>query len=230
MFLELLNYISWFSIAVGLLSFTWMLWDILGNKHRQPMGVMEAVWPVTGLYLGPIAIWGYRKFGLPHSELWRKEHHIEKTPQLPGWSSIAISASHCGAGCTLGDIASEWAIFAIGFSIAGSMMLTEYIGDYLLAVILGIMFQYFAIAPMEHLGLKEGLIKAAKADILSLTAFEIGLFGWMALMHFVFFSNPHIHPNSATYWFMMQMGMIIGFATSWPANVWLIKRGIKEGM
>jgi hypothetical protein len=32
------------------------------------------------------------------------------------------------------------------------------------------------------------------------------------------------------YWFLMQIGMILGFATSWPANVWLIRKGIKEAM
>jgi hypothetical protein len=31
---------------------------------------------------------------------------------------------------------------------------------------------------------------STKADILSLTAFEIGLFGWMALMSYVFFPTP----------------------------------------
>jgi Domain of unknown function (DUF4396) len=28
----------------------------------------------------------------------------------------------------------------------------------------------------------------------------------------------------------MQIGMIIGFATAWPANTWLIRKGIKEDM
>jgi hypothetical protein len=31
-------------------------------------------------------------------------------------------------------------------------------------------------------------------------------------------------------WLLMQAGMIIGFATSWPANVWLANRGIKIPM
>ncbi len=93
------------------------------------------------------------------------------------------------------------------------------------------MFQYFAIAPMRGLGLREGLKAAAKADVLSLTAFEVGLFGWMALMAFVFYPAPHhLHPDTPVYWFLMQIGMIIGFATAWPANVWLIRRGIKEAM
>jgi len=28
----------------------------------------------------------------------------------------------------------------------------------------------------------------------------------------------------------MQIGMIIGFGTAYPSNVWLIKRGIMEAM
>ena len=72
---------------------------------------------------------------------------------------------------------------------------------------------------------------AAKADFVSLTFFEVGLFGWMALMAFVFFPAPHpLMPNSAGYWFLMQVGMMIGFLTSWPANVWLVNRSIKVPM
>ena len=56
------------------------------------------------------------------------------------------------------------------------------------------------------------------------------LFGWMALTFFVFFPNPHLKPDHAAYWFLMQVGMILGFLTSFPANRWLITRGIKEGM
>jgi hypothetical protein len=63
------------------------------------------------------------------------------------------------------------------------------VGDYVLALAFGIIFQYFAIAPMRGLGLKDGLIAATRADFISLTAFEIGLFGWMAVMAFAL--SPH---------------------------------------
>lgn len=82
---------------------------------------------------------------------------------------------------------------------------------------------------MRHLGLKDGVVTAIKADTLSLTAFEVGLFGWMALSSFVFFHHQ-LHPDSPVYWFMMQIGMVIGFATSYPMNWWLISKGIKEKM
>jgi hypothetical protein len=149
----------------------------------------------------------------------------------PWWATMAIEVSHCGSGCALGDVISEFAIFALGLTIAGLTLGAEYVGDYILALVFGIIFQYFAIAPMRGLGVRDGLIAAAKADFISLTAFEVGLFGWMAVMTFVLFPAPHnLMPNSAAFWLLMQVGMIIGYCTSWPANIWLVKRGIKVPM
>jgi hypothetical protein len=70
-------------------------------------------------------------------------------------------------------------------------------------------------------------VAALKADTLSLTFFEVGLFGWMALAYFVLFPAPgHLHPDCPGYWLLMQ----IGFVTAYPVNLWLIRRGIKEAM
>jgi hypothetical protein len=92
--------------------------------------------------------------------------------------------------------------------------------------VFGIVFQYFAIVPTRP-RLKDGLIAAANADLISLTAFAAGLFGWMTVMAFVLFPAPHhLTPGSAAYRLLMQAGMIIGYFTAWPANVWLVNRGI----
>ena len=100
----------------------------------------------------------------------------------------------------------------------------------MLAFILGIAFQYFAITAMRRFSVRDGVIAALKSDTLSVTTFEIGLFGWMALMYFVFFPKPHLQTDHAAYWFLMQVGMTLGFLTSFPTNRWLIRRGIKDGM
>jgi hypothetical protein len=42
--------------------------------------------------------------------------------------------------------------------------------------------------------------------------------------------KPALPIDSSTWWFMMQIGMLIGFLTSWPVNRWLLVRGIKEPM
>ncbi len=192
---------------------------------------MEAVWPITALYFGPLAVWAYALWGRPTSGRWLRQHGREEPPEKPAFATYAVGVSHCGAGCTLGDIVAEFMVFALGATIAGATLFAEYLGDYVLAVALGLVFQYFAIAPMRGLGVRDGLVAAAKADILSLSAFEVGLFGWMGVMAFVFYPAPHhLHPASPVYWFLMQIGMIIGFGTAFPINVWLIKRGIKEAM
>jgi hypothetical protein len=72
--------------------------------------------------------------------------------------------------------------------------------------------------------------RTAQSDFASLTAFEVGLFAWMALTWFVFFTSPHLRPDDPEFWFMMQVGMIIGFISAYPANAWLIRRGIKDAM
>lgn len=229
-----LTALSWAMLAAGFASAGWILVDIYGRGHRQQMPVMEAVWPITALYFGPLAVAGYRAWGRPKSPRWRDERgdgEDAQPPNTPGYATTAVGVSHCGAGCTLGDIIAEFAVFGLGVTIGGLALPAEYVGDYILALALGIGFQYFAIAPMRGLGVRKGLIEAAKADVLSLTAFEVGLFGWMALMFFVFFPAPdHLRPDGPVYWFLMQIGMIAGFFTAWPVNVWLIRRGIKEAM
>jgi hypothetical protein len=222
---------AWAALASAFASTAIVLADLIGRGYRQPMRVMEWVWPVTGLYFGPVAVWAYWRFGRPKSEKWRSERGLDEAPAMPGWATTAVGVSHCGAGCTLGDIAAEFTVFGLGLTLAGEMVFAEYVGDYLLAVAFGLLFQYFAIAPMRGLGFRKALVAAVKADILSLSAFEIGLFGWMALQAFVFYPAPHhIRPDNPVYWMSMQAGMIVGFFTAWPVNSWLIRRGIKEAM
>lgn len=105
-----------------------------------------------------------------------------------------------------------------------------YAADFALAWTFGIAFQYFSIVPMrEDVGRLEGIWQAIKADTFSIVAFQLGLFGYMALYHLVFWQPP-LTVASPTYWLMMQIGMVAGFFTAWPVNVWLIREGWKEAM
>jgi hypothetical protein len=189
---------------------------------------MEIVWPVTALYSGPLAIAAYWRWGRPQTGKWQQAHGNAPEKSFP--AAIIVGVSHCGAGCTLGDIIGGWLVFAAGFEIAGLALWPEFITEFALAFVLGIAFQYFSIAPMRNLGPREGILAALKADTLSLTSFEVGMFGWMALTQFAFFPDGHVRPDSAAFWFLMQIGMVLGFATAFPVNGWLLKRGIKEPM
>lgn len=77
-------------------------------------------------------------------------------------------------------------------------------------------------------GLRQKL--AVMEAVWPVTALYFGPFGWMAVMQLVLFTQPHLTPAHAAYWFLMQIGMVLGFITAYPVNVWLLRRGIKEAM
>ncbi len=212
---------AWVAVGLGIGSALVIAWDILGRGHRLRMAVMELVWPVTALYLGPIAWLAYRR--------WRVPAGAGRVEERPMEVATTLAVSHCGAGCTIGDIIGSVAVFVFALELAGLALWAELAIDFALAFSLGIVVQYLTIAPMRGLGLRDGLIAALKADTLSLVAFEIGLFGWMILVQLVFFPD-HVRPDSPVFWFMMQIGMALGFLTAWPVNRWLIEAGLKERM
>lgn len=148
-------------------------------------------------------------------------------PNRPFWATVLIGVSHCGAGCVLGDLVGEWLVYGTNVMINGQNIWPALLIDYGFALLFGIVFQYFSIAPMSGQYGPKTLVRAAKADILSLTSFELGLFGWMVAYQ-VGIWNYQLETNTWTYWWMMQVGMIFGFFTSAPVNWYLLKYGIKE--
>ena len=223
---EPLVVISWVSLALAGASALVILFDILAGR-RQHMAIMNVVWPVTALYAGPLALVAYFAFG-------RGMKHMEpgmKMPQHPMWQSTALGATHCGAGCMLGDVVADSCLFLFGLGtlVAGSALLTSYVVDFCVAYLLGIVFQYFAIVPMKHLSPGRGIWAAVKADTLSLVAFQVGMYAWMAVYQKAIF-HPRLEANSPVYWFMMQVGMLAGYATAYPINWLLIRTDVKEAM
>jgi hypothetical protein len=182
------------------------------------MWIMNIVWPVTALYSGPLGLWAYFSFGRVRTATRRK----------PFWQITAVATTHCGAGCTLGDIISEWFVVAVPVTLFGQKIFGAWALDFAVAYVLGIVFQYFAIVPMRGLKPAAGLVAAAKADTFSLMAWQIGMYGWMAFVHFGLFGE--ISKTNPVFWFMMQIGMLAGFATSYPVNWLLVRLGIKEKM
>lgn len=150
--------------------------------------------------------------------------------QVPGWRPTLLSSLHCGAGCTLADLLGEWFVFFVPVAIGGSLLAGSWVLDYLLALLIGVGFQYAAIQGMGRLPRKTAIRKALKADFLSLTAWQTGMYGWMAIVIFCFFGGTAPRHDSWTFWFMMQLAMLAGLLVAYPVNRWLIRRGIKKAM
>ena len=215
-----LTLVAWLSLTAGFLSTAAIFYDIYGRGLRQPMRVMEAVWPITALYLGPLGWPAYARLGRPTANAARGSE----------WEGFAVSATHCGAGCALGDVIGEWIVFAGSLTILGSGLWPGYMLDLALGYLLGIGFQYWAIKPMGNLNRRDALRDAIRADTFSILAFEAGMFAWMAFVYFVVLAHPHLDAGHAAYWLMMQIAMAVGLATTFPAQAWLVRHGVKQTM
>jgi hypothetical protein len=242
-----LDDLAWAYLSLSFLCFGAIVVDEI--RRPQKMMVMNLVWPITALYFGPVALEGYLRAGRKGTKAYhqrmmeevRRELEVERLgrgrekqpPESQSHASreqVAVGVCHCGAGCTLGDIAAEWWVFLLGLTFAGGVFQTRLLVDFLLAWAFGIAFQYFSIVPMRGLPVGKGIVQAIKVDTLSIVAFQIGMSAWMALTYFVLFPNPHLQPNDAVFWFMMQVAMIVGYFTSYPANAFLLNAGWKEKM
>ncbi|TXH39252.1 MAG: DUF4396 domain-containing protein [Rhodospirillaceae bacterium] len=237
---EWLHYLAILALAAGFVVAAWIAWDEWRNP--QKMWIMNVVWPVTALFGTGFTLWGYLRYGRlathAHAQSAGKDAAKKQTP-FP--VMVAKGASHCGSGCTLGDLIAEWLAFlapgiAVWFgwrSLFGEKIFAIWILDFIFAFSIGVAFQYFTIKPMRELGVWHGLVQAVKADTLSLTAWQIGMYGFMAIAQFVLFRHllgTRLEVPTPEFWFMMQLAMIAGFLTSYPVNWWLLKHGIKERM
>lgn len=176
------------------------------------MGIMNVAWPVTALFGSVLILWSYFTYGRlatherAHAAMERGETMPHKT-RTPFPAMVGKGDLHCGSGCALGDLVAETLVF--------------------LVPAVATWFGWQRPCPLP------GLWAAVKADTASLTAWQVGMYGFMAFAQFYLFRRvlgTTLEVNSVEFWFMMQIVMIAGFATSYPVNWWLLKAGLKEKM
>ena len=239
-----LHYLSIAFLLLGALMAAIIVADEHG--HPQHMWIMNVVWPVTALFGSVWIAWQYFTYGrlATHAKTHAAMEQEQQQPnqrETPFPVMVANGTLHCGSGCTLGDIVAEWLAFsvpavAVAFgwqSLFREKIFAVWIVDYIFAYLFGIVFQYFTIAPMRGLSFGQGIVAAIKADTLSLTAWQVGMYGFMAFAYFYLFRTligTPLRTDMVEFWFMMQIAMICGFFSAYPVNWWLIRAGIKERM
>jgi maltooligosyltrehalose trehalohydrolase len=232
------------SLVLGLLCALTIAADLI--RRPSPMRVMRIVWPVCALFGSVLLLWFYVRHGRADRHGSGHSTHAAAGSTGSGLPrpyaiSVATGTLHCGSGCAIGDIIAEtWAYGWPGIAIAlgwhslfAQKTYAVWVLDFVLALAFGVLFQYFAIVPMRKLSPAQGIRAAFKADVLSLAAWQVGMYGLMAAMQFIVFQHVYGGPapvDSVEFWAMMQLAMFAGFATSFPMNWWLIRTGIKERM
>ncbi|PHP64753.1 hypothetical protein CSC94_22745 [Zhengella mangrovi] len=239
-----LHWLSLLSLGLGIVCAAIIVIDEI--RDPQHMWIMNAVWPLVALFGSLLTLWGYRTYGkLAAHSVMQPALDAGRTPpnktRTPFPAIVAKGTSHCGAGCSLGDILAESLAYAapamagwFGWrTLFAEKIFAVWILDFIFAFAIGIAFQYFTIKPMRKLSMRQGLVQAVKADTLSLSAWQVGMYGFMAVAHFWLFKRvlgAELEVPTPEFWFMMQIAMLCGFVTSYPVNWWLIRNGVKEAM
>ena len=124
-----------FASALGIVAHT--------VRNLQKMWIMNMVWPITALYMGPFAAYLYHKSlpvstragSAPHMDAMMERHKNDP----PTWLQNSIAVFHCGAGCSIGDAIAEPLVPALAINIAGAFG-SKLILDFLFAYVIGVAF------------------------------------------------------------------------------------------
>ncbi|KQX75911.1 DUF4396 domain-containing protein [Aeromicrobium sp. Root472D3] len=195
--------IAWVFIALAVLSAALIAADIYGRGRRHRTISTEIVWICSGLYLGPAALWLYAKTGRTPASTAHESSASVATVSLPGGAASAVA-----------HLIGVPLVLASGLTIAGIDLWVMLLVIGALAIVL-----LFAFERTAATGLSIGA--AAGAAVLTVLAFDIGMAGWMLLLHF----NEYMPPASeGSFWFLMQIGIVLGLATGYPVATALARR------
>ncbi len=218
-----LTAVSWVFVGLALLCAAAILYDVFGRGYRQRTSVMSVVWPITALYFGPLALPAYYRWGRPRSEKWQKEHGSAPEKSLP--VAAATGGTPGGAASAIGHVLGVPLVVFLGLTIAGQALWVMILFIAIIATVLLFAFEYFfSTVPTRGLSRGKGLGVALLIALVTVLAFDVGMGGWMLVMHFLLFMPPL---TDVTFLFLMQIGLILGFLTGYPAVLWLVRRGVK---
>lgn len=201
---------SWTGLSIWLAlvaaSLGWVIYDLrTNNSHIASM--MQWVWILTVLYSGPIGVLIYRYSGrkqIPTDSLSRK-----------GFRSVA----HCYSGCGIGEILGV--IISVGLFAMGNFWAA--IITFSLAYIFGFALN---IGPMMQNGMpfKEAFKGAFVAETISIVVMES-----VAITTDLYLGGKATM-GDALFWSSLYVSLSLGLFAAWPANLLLIKYGLKGGM
>ncbi len=208
--------VAWTFLALSLVSAALIAADIYLGRRRHNSVATELVWIASGLYLGPFAIafYGSRGRTSPGSA------PADGTPPSPADTAVALLPG--GGASAVAHLIAVPFVVAVGWTIAGLAMWPMIIMIAVLVVVMVAVYERVAShrhGGEHHRGMSIGA--AIVAAVITVVAFDIGMVGWMLLLYF---NDAMPAVTDSTFWFLMQVGVLIGLLTGYPAVKWLLSR------
>jgi hypothetical protein len=207
--------VVWFALAAA--STGYVAWDQYQNNPEP--AVMKWGFILVTLYMGPF---GLLLYVLADKEPRPGEH---ETFIAPLWKQGVGSTIHCVAGDATGII-----LAAAVTALLGLPMWVDLIVEYAAGFAFGLfIFQSLFMKSMMGGTYRENVRRSFLPEFISMNFMMAGM---APVMSFLMMGRDMraMVPTELLFWGVMSLGVIAGFSTAYPANVWLVARRLKHGL
>jgi hypothetical protein len=140
------------------------------------------------------------------------------------WRQTLGSTMHCVAGDGVGILAG-----AVISSVLGLAGLVEVVLEYVLGFAFGwTIFQALFMRDMAGGSYPRALAGTFVSELLSMNLLMTGMVPTVMLLRTYIPSAAD--PKTPSFWFVMSMGLLVGFIFAYPMNWWLVAHHLKHGM
>ena len=206
--------VVWFVLTA--FSTAYVAWDAF--TRNPEMTVMKWGWVLVTLYTGAV---GAALYVLSCKEPGPGQHEAFIKPL---WKQTLGSTIHCLAGDATGII------FAAAITMAlGLPMWVDIIAEYVFGFAFGLLiFQALFMRQMLGGSYLRAIQRSFMPEWLSMNAVMAGMIPVMVLL--MSRDMLAMEPTSLRFWGVMSLATLVGFATAYPVNWWLVATGLKHGM
>ncbi|MDX8150205.1 DUF4396 domain-containing protein [Patulibacter brassicae] len=200
-----LTTVSWLWIVAAVLSAAVVLFDLYGGGRRPQRPLMAAIWPLSALYLGPLAI------VLQRRDARRRAAATSTSSDAEAGLALGL---HGGVASGLAHIVGVPIVVLTGLTIAGFDMWAMVAIITVLATIMLVLFELAVVAsPTDRQASATRLRTAAVIALVTVVAFDVGMLGWMLVLHY---SENMPMATDVRFTFLMQVGLVLGTLTAAP--------------
>ncbi len=207
--------VVWFALAAA--STIYVAWDQYRNNPEPT--VMKWGFILVTLYMGPL---GVLLYVLADKEPRPGEHEDFIKPL---WKQGVGSTIHCVAGDATGII-----LAAAVTAKFGLPMWLDLIVEYATGFAFGLfIFQSLFMKSMMGGTYWQNVRKTFLPELISMNFMMAGM---APAMSFLMMGRDMraMEPTELLFWGVMSLGVMVGFVTAYPANVWMVHGGLKHGL
>ena len=212
-----IDFVVYAWLGVALLSAAYVAYDQFRGNPEAP--VMKWGFVLVTLYMGPI---GLLLYVMADKEPRPGSHESFVKPL---WKQGVGSTVHCVAGDATGII-----LAAAVTAILGFPMWIDVIAEYIFGFLLGLLvFQALFMRAMMGGSYAENVRRSFLPELLSMNMMMAGM---APVMIFLMMGRDMraMWPGEPLFWFVMSLGITVGFVIAYPVNLWLVAKGMKHGL